>query len=661
MEGQLELLFTGIVVVFLIAVFLLIILYRVKIPSVVAFLIAGFLVGPSGLGLITSEDSISFFAELGVIFLLFTIGLEFSISQIIRSRRYVLVGGLVQVASTILIWTALMTIAGTDSVHAFFWGMLISLSSTAIVMKVLGDRMEVDSPHGRAILGILIFQDLIVIPMVMITPVLGGTTDSDVSLIKLLLGGFVIIGVVYVSARYIIPALLLHAARLKNREMFLFIIIGTCLLVAFITSEFGLSMALGAFLAGLIISESEYSTHAMSSILPFRDLFTSFFFISIGMIFNISYFVQNPLLIAEMVIIVIVVKYATGTLAAVCTGLPSRSSVKTGISLCQVGEFSFVLATTGASIGLLAQDSFQLFLDVSIVTMGIAPILIGLSGKIATPLSSPLNRLIPDRVGKQVCKEDPMPENHIIIVGYGLNGKNVARSADIAGVPYRIVEMNPDTVREERKAGKPILFGDAAQSDVLMKAGISKARVLVIVVNDPFSTQQIVQTARILSNSVHIIVRTRYMGEVGTLMDLGANEVIPEEFETAVEIFTRILYTYLIPTVEIERLVGEIRAGGYQMLRSINTPSYSFEDLRVLVPDIEIRTIRITEDSPYVGILLKETQIRSRFQVSIVAIRRGQQMLVSPGGEVRIQDDDLVMVLGKPDAISIAFSTGTRM
>ena len=655
MEGQFATLFTGIVVVFLIAVLLLIILYRVKIPSVVAFLIAGFLAGPSGLGLITNEESISFFAELGVIFLLFTIGLEFSVSRIFKSRRYVLIGGLVQVLSTILIFTALLQITGMDLAHAFFWGMLVSLSSTAIVMKVLADRMEVDSPHGRATLGILIFQDLIVIPMVMITPVLAGTTDTDVSLARLLIGSFVIIAVVYVAAKYVVPALLLHAARLKNREMFLFIVMGTCLIVAYLTSEFGLSMALGAFLAGIIISESEYSTHAMSSILPFRDLFTSFFFISIGMIFHLQFFAQNPVVIAELVLLVIMVKYATGTLASLLAGLAPRACVMTGISLAQVGEFSFVLATTGTSLGFFAQDSFQLFLDVSIVTMGVAPLLMGLSGKIAAPLSSPLCRIVPDRSHMQESEEQG-PEDHIIIVGYGLNGKNVARSADIAGVPYRIIEMNPDTVRDEKAKGKPIMFGDAAQGEVLKKAGIGKARVLVIVVNDPFGTQQIVQTARMLNPAIHIIVRTRYMGEVATLMDLGADEVIPEEFETAVEIFTRILYTYLIPTSEIERLVSEIRAGGYQMLRSVNTPSYSFDDLRVLMPEVEIRTIRIADDSPYAGKMLKETMIRSNYQVSIVAIRRGQQMTVSPGGEEVLCSGDLVMVLGSPDNIIRAFS-----
>ncbi len=372
MEGAYATLFTDIVVIFLLSVLLLIALYRIKIPSIVGFLITGIIAGPAGLGLIQNQDSISFFAELGVIFLLFTIGLEFSISHMMKSRQFVLIGGGVQVFSTILICTGLSIVAGWDLNHALFVGMLASLSSTAIVMKVLSDRKEIDSPHGRAALGILIFQDLIVIPMMMITPILAGDTTSSPSVIRLVLGGILIIAVVYIASRYVIPYLLHYAARLRNREMFLFIVIGTCLLIAYLTSSIGLSMALGAFLAGLIISESEYSMHAMYNMIPFRDIFSAFFFISIGMIFDISYLLSHPVEVVLLVIAIILIKYLTGTLAALASGLPARSSVLTGISLSQIGEFSFILATSGLTVGIFASEQFQLFLDVSVVTMGLA-------------------------------------------------------------------------------------------------------------------------------------------------------------------------------------------------------------------------------------------------------------------------------------------------
>lgn len=658
MEGAWASLFTDIVVIFLLSVFLLLVLYRIKIPSVVGFLIAGIIVGPAGLSLVHNQNSIQFFAELGVIFLLFTIGLEFSINHILKSKRFVLIGGAVQVFSTIICCMVLMGISGWDFNHSLFVGMLVSLSSTAIVMKVLSDKREVESPHGKAALGILIFQDLIVIPMMMITPVLAGVTSDSPSAFKLLFGGIAIIVIVYVSSRYIIPYLLLYAARLRNREMFLFIIIGTCLLVAYLTSEIGLSMALGAFLAGLIISESEYAMHAMYNVIPFRDMFAAFFFISIGMFFDLSYLLAHPTEVAALVLIIIVLKYGTGTLAALASGLPVHSSVLTGISLCQIGEFSFILATTGSSLGILAADQFQLFLDVSVVTMGVAPLLISLSRTLSPHLSAPLMKIVPDRA---VPVEEPGKgelRDHIIIIGYGLNGRNVARSARTAGVPYRIIEINPDTVQEERRKGELIMYGDAAQPEVLVKAGIHTARVLVVVVNDPFATQQAVRVSRETNPGLYIIARTRFVGEVANLIDLGADEVIPEEFETSIEIFTRILNRYLIPEDEIERLVTDIRSGGYQMLRSVSTSSTPFENLRELVPDIDMKSIRITDISPWTGKNLAESQLRSRFHVSVVAIRRGTRMIINPGGDEVIRGSDILMIIGRPDDIRTAFPPG---
>ncbi|MDD1728972.1 MAG: cation:proton antiporter [Methanospirillum sp.] len=655
MEGIYTSFFTDIVVIFLLSVFLLLALYRIRIPSVVGFLLTGIIVGPSGFGLIHNMDSIEFFAEFGVIFLLFTIGLEFSITHILRSRQFVLVGGAVQVFSTILLTSAFMKIAGWDMAHAIFAGMLVSLSSTAIVMKVLADRQEVSSPHGQAALGILIFQDLIVIPMMMVTPILAGNTTDSPSVVKLILGGILIIVVVYLSSRYVIPYLLHYAARLRNREMFLFIVIGTCLLIAYLTSAIGLSMALGAFLAGLIISESEYSMHAMYNMIPFRDIFSAFFFISIGMIFDLSYLVAHPIEVAGLVIIIIVLKYGTGTLAAILSGLPARSSVLTGLSLCQIGEFSFILATTGSTLGILASDQFQLFLDVSVVTMGLAPLLISLSTQVSPHLSAPLMRFVPDHIFPPDMSPIKEMKDHIIIVGFGLNGKNVAKSAKAAGVPYQIIEMNPDTVRKMRKRGESILYGDAAQPDVLIRAGIEHARILVVVVNDPFATQQTVRIARETNPGVYIIARTRFVGEVATLVDLGADDVIPEEFETSIEIFTRILNKYLIPEDEIARLIREIRAGGYQMLRSISTTPATFDDLRDLVPDIDMRSIRILETSPWTGKNLAESQLRSRFHVSVVAIRRGNRMIINPGGDETIQGSDILMIIGRPDDIGTAF------
>jgi len=373
------------------------------------------------------------------------------------------------------------------------------------------------------------------------------------------------------------------------------------------------------------------------------------------MIFDISYLLSHPGEVMILVIAIILIKYVTGTLAAIASGLPARSSVLTGLSLCQIGEFSFILATSGVAVGIFAAEQFQLFLDVSVVTMGLAPLLIGLSGRVTPHLSAPLMRIVPHRAPDIGDSPGDTLTDHIIIVGYGLNGRNVARSARAAGVPYYIIEMNPDTVREERKKGESILYGDAAQPDVLICAGVRNARILVVVVNDPFATQQTVQIARSMNPGLYIIARTRFVGEVATLMELGADDVIPEEFETSIEIFTRILHKYLIPEDEVERLIREIRSGGYQMLRSVSTSPVTFDDLRELVPDIDMRSIRIPRNSPWAGTSLTKSQLRSRFHVSVVAIRRGNRMIINPGGEEMIQGSDILMIIGRPDDIMSAF------
>ncbi len=659
MEVEFASLFTDIVVILLISVILLIVLYRVKIPSVIAFILAGIIVGPSCLGIVTNEQSIDLFAELGVIFLLFTIGLEYSISNILKSKRFVLIGGSVQVGLTIGIIVIATMAAGVPLNKACFWGMLVSLSSTAIVMKVLADRKEVESPYGKATLGILIFQDLIVIPMVMITPLLSGSDSSDISPVKLIGGGILLFVGVLLAAKYVIPPLLTYAVRLRNREMFLFIVLGTCLVVAYLTSEIGLSMALGAFLAGLIISESEYSSHAMYNVIPFRDLFASFFFISIGMIFDLSSLFSHFELIILAAFGIIFIKYLTGTIAALITRLPARGSVLTGFALSQVGEFSFILAATGYTAHLLTSTEYMIFLNVSVITMVISPLLLITSGRFIPSLSRPFEKICQPRGVDDIAEVHTKLKDHIIIVGYGLNGRNVAKSANIAGVPFRVIETNPDTVITERKAGIHIMYGDAVQEEVLIKAGIREARVLVVVVNDPFSIQQVVQVAREVNPLIYIIARTRFVGDVKNLLELGADEVIPEEFETSVEIFTRVLYKYLVPADEIERFVAEIRASGYQMLRT-NVRSHSFEDLRILVPDIDLRMVRLTDQMSFSGQTLAETTMRNRFSVMVVAIRRGERTIVNPGGEEILYSGDVLMCLGKPQDISTAFATSSK-
>lgn len=648
---------SDLLIIFILAIAVLIVTYRFKIPSVVGFLLTGIIFGPGGLSLITDSASIAFFAEIGIIFLLFTIGLEFSFEHLLKFSKFVVIGGALQVFFTITLAFLIAIALGVDYTTAVFVGMLLSLSSTAIVMRLLQEHGEVVSPHGRASLGILIFQDLIIIPMMLVIPVLaGGNGDQTPSLFTMLIGGCVIIGIVFVLSRYLIPALLTYAATLKSREMFIFIVVGTCLAITYLTDAIGLSLALGAFLAGLIISESDYSTHAMYNILPFRDIFTSFFFISVGMLFSTSYLVAHPAEILLLTIGAICIKIITGTSAVLLLGLAPRQSIITGFSLAQIGEFSFIMATTGLAAGLLMEQEFNAFITVSICTMAATPFMIYLSYKVAPRVAPRLSCFarVDKALDKTIC-EDPQLSDHIIIAGFGLSGHHIAKTAKVADIPYIILETNPDTVRREQERDQPIIFGDACQEEILKKAGADCARVLVIVINDPYAIQQIVKVARALSKEIYIIVRTRYTGEVKNLYEIGADEVIAEEFETSVEIFSRILHKYLIPGDDINDMITDIRADGYQMLRSFKKPVLTFDDLKRNIPDVHIESIRIESDSPYAGKSIADMNIRSRFGVSIVAVKKGIQTMLNPDGNLVVENDDILVVIGYPRQIHAAF------
>jgi CPA2 family monovalent cation:H+ antiporter-2 len=328
-----------------------------------------------------------------------------------------------------------------------------------------------------------------------------------------------------------------------------------CFGIAWLTYLAGLSLALGAFLAGLIISESEYGHHALGNIVPFRDVFTSLFFVSIGMLLDLGFLIKHPDQVALITVAVIIAKTLIATIAVLFLGFPLRTAIIVGLTLCQVGEFSFILAKVGVDYGLLVGDTFQLFLAVAVITMGVTPFIMALAPRVANaalrlPLPAKLKTGFSSKSESVSEHKTHELEDHLIIVGYGLSGKNVATAAKTAKIPYVIIEMNPETVRNEKKAGEPIIYGDATHEAVLEHVGIEGARVMVVAISDPTATRGITSVAVRLNPKIHIIARTRFFRETTALRELGANEVIAEEYETSVEIFARVLAKYLVPKEE---------------------------------------------------------------------------------------------------------------
>ncbi|MBW1669412.1 MAG: cation:proton antiporter [Deltaproteobacteria bacterium] len=652
-------LLTDIVIIFGLSIGILFICHRLRVPTIVGFLLAGILAGPYGLGLVKAVHEVEILAEIGVVLLLFTIGIEFSLQRLLQIKKSVLTGGSIQVLLTFFVAFVIARQLGQPVGNSIFIGFLISLSSTAIVLKLLQERGEVDSPHGRTALGILIFQDIIIVPMILVTPLLAGATgNAGESVLVLIAKGIGIIGLVIVSTKWIVPRVLYQIARTRSQELFLLSIIVICLAVAWATSSAGLSLALGAFLAGLIISESEYSHQALGNILPFRDVFTPFFFVSIGMLLDVGFLFRQPGSIALIALSVLVLKSIIACFATVLLGFPFRTSILVGLALSQVGEFSFILSKTGVEHGLLAGNIHQMFLAFSILSMAATPFIIAL----APPLADTILRLpVPKRLvlGIYPISETKVVDrkDHVIIIGFGVNGRNVARAARFAGIPYAIIEMNPATVRSEQAKGEPIYYGDATQETVLQKANIKNARIVVVAINDPTATRRITEVVRRISPKVHLIVRTRYLQEMKPLYELGASEVIPEEFETSIEIFTRVLTKYLIPRDEIERLLAEVRADGYEMFRSISKASASLSDLKLQLHDVDMSTFRIAQGSPLIGKTLAQIELRRRYSVSVVAIRRDSQILSNPGADTVLHSNDVLFVLGSSQKISEAINT----
>ena len=641
--------FKSLVIIFGASALVVFLLHKLKIPSIVGFLVAGAIIGPYGIGIIKDIHSIEIMAEIGVILLLFTIGIEFSMAKLTRMRKAVIAGGGIQVLLTIALSATAAYLVTGNANRSVFFGFLIALSSTAIVLKMLAEKGEIDSPHGRIMVGILIFQDLCVVPLMLLIPSLSGDEINIADALIKMGKAALIIAIVLLSARWVVPGLLHQVVRTRSRELFITTIILICIGIAFLTSRYGLSLALGAFLAGLIISESEYAHQATSDILPFKDSFIGMFFVSVGMLMDAGYMFDNCLKIAVVVALIFVLKVVTGIISALSIGSPLRTSVTAGLGLAQIGEFSFVLAVAGKAAGIITGEFYQVFLSSSVVTMIMTPFILKSAPFVSGWITS---RHLLKRIAslKRVSEGEGFPRrrhDHVIIIGFGLNGRNLARVLKEAEIPYVVLEMNSDTVRELKKKGEPIYYGDGSSMEILHKMGIEKARLLVIAISDPVSTRRIVSIARHENPDVHIIVRTRYLAEVNELRTLGANEVIPEEFETSIEIFSRVLHKYNFPNNVILDMVDKIRSDSYTALRSVELPKrYLFEKCEWL-PEIEIDGFRISEGLHLAGKSIAELQVRKKTGVTIIAVRRSHEVFTNPEPDFRFRVGDIILFTGE--------------
>lgn len=635
-------------VVFAVAGVVVFLFHRLRVPSVVGLLVAGVLIGPYGFSLIRDLERVEVLAEIGVVVLLFSVGLEFSLSRLVGLGRLMLTIGVPQVLLCVAVGLAATWPYFGDARPAVLVGMLLAMSSTAVVFKLLTDRGEMSSPHGNAAAAVLLFQDLLVVVCMVVLPLLSTDAERAPSLVESLGLGAGVIVLLLLLGRYVVPLVLFQVVRTQNRELFLIVLVLLCLGSAALTGAMGWSLALGAFLAGLSLSESEYATQTLAEVLPFRDTLSCLFFISVGMLLDVRFVPANLPVVAASVAAVVLLKFLAGGLPALLAGYPIRVAVLTGLALAQVGEFSFILAKRGQDLALLDRGQYQTFLATAVLTIALTPALLALTPRLAILLARlPLTRRW--RIGNAgtapTAEDEGNYRDHVVILGYGLNGRNLARVLRVVDIEYVVLELNPETVRAASKQGEPILYGDCTRPAVLKHLGVRTARLLVVAISDPVSARRAVVLARRLNPHLHIIVRTRHVAEVEQLRRLGANLIIPEEFETSVEIFARVLEEYDLPRNLILGLIDRIRGDHYEVLRDLRRPAVKVELPFDLLQQMELETCQIRAGEA-VGRTVGELNLRAATGATLVAVRRGSELLTNPGPSLCFEKDDVAVLIG---------------
>jgi len=637
------------VFLFGIALLVLAICNRFRIPQTIGFLLTGMLTGPSGLHLIKDTQHVKIFAELGIIFLLFIIGLELSLQRLRTIGKIMLIGGSIQSFATVFVVTLLCFYSRFTFNQALFFGLIAALSSTAIVLKIYQDQMELETPHGRSVMGILLFQDFLIVPFLLIVPVLGGIQNG--SIVQLLVrfgGGLLLILLIFLIGRFLLPHFLHFIVHTRIRELLVIGSLFACLGSAILTDALGFSLALGAFLAGILISETDYHYQIQAEITPFRDVFNSIFFISIGMLVNLGFGINNliPILLLSLIIILLKSVVAYGAVASLL--LPKRTCFISALSLAQIGEFSFVLISAGYAIKLITFEYYQIVISVTVITMLFTPLLITLAPKLFKDKKS--------KISDKKIKEKRMLEGHVIIAGFGLTGQHLSKVLSSANIQHIIIELNGRTVSKFRNKGVNIIFGDIAQKSILEKCNIESAHTFIPVISDPFAVRQSIKLTRQMNPEIYIIARSNRLDEIEELKNCGANQVIAQEFESSIEIVTHMLTKLNFPHNVIQIQANLLRQDGYHMLREpVKHEEISDEILRVLASGTTASFL-LFEQHAANGKTIKELGLRQNTGTTIIAIIREDKPFSNPAPNFKLQKGDILVLMGSHAQMDSAFN-----
>jgi CPA2 family monovalent cation:H+ antiporter-2 len=627
--------------------------HRLGLPPLAGFLVAGAVAGPGGLGLVREAGPVEALAEVGVVLLLFTIGVEFKLERLARLGRLVLVGGGLQVVGTVAVVAGACLALGVGLGPAVFTGCLVALSSTTVVMALLASRGETNTPAGQASLGVLVFQDLAVVAMVLLVPMLGGAGGSGWDVARAVGEAVLIVAGVLVAARLVVPRLLGPVARTQRHELFLLLVVVLALGTAYLTGLLGVGLAMGAFLAGLVVSESPYSEHALSEVLPLRTVFNALFFVSIGLLFDARFVAAHLGLVLGVAGAVVLVKAAVAGLAVRAVGYPAGVAAAVGLGLAQVGEFSFVLERAGAEVGLtpggLGADGGAVFVAAAVLLMLATPALL--------PAGQRLGRRFGARAGAAV-EAAPVEAahefgDHVVIAGYGEAGRMLARLLRGTGVGVLAVDLDPQAAARARADGTPVLLGDATRWPLLEAAGIERAKLLAVMLDDPAAAERAVRLGHYLNPSLHVVARAGRVREAEALREAGADRVVADEAEGALRAFGLVLDAFDSDTADVRARVLALRADGYGALAHPDD-GHPLPHVAADPERVHTRTVTLREGSAAVGRTLADLDLRARCGLTVLAVRRGGTSVVAPGGGFRLGVGDALDLVGPAEAFVCA-------
>ncbi|BAS57318.1 sodium/hydrogen exchanger [Leptolyngbya boryana NIES-2135] len=629
-----------------------------KQPVLLGYLAAGVIVGPTGLGLIKEIIQVETLAQFGVAFLLFALGVEFSFSELKKVKVISLGGGGLQIALTILVTTLVSLAMGwvTSPPQGVFLGGILSLSSTAVVLKCLMERNETSTPHGQVMLGILVVQDLALGLMLAVLPALDQPAEEVGLAIgwALLQTGLFALGAV-AAGIWVIPRLLRLLAKTESRELFLLGVVALCLGIALLTEHLGLSIEMGAFVAGLMISDAEYADQTLTYVEPLRDIFASLFFASIGMLIDPVFLWNNLELILGLVTLVFIGKFLIVTPLVRIFRYPLKTALIAGLGLAQIGEFSFVLASEGQTLGLVSRRVYLLILGTTAVTLVVTPFVLRLVPKLfAWGESIPwLAKFLEQSDEPLAISEDLPIKDHFIVCGYGRIGRNIVRLLRDRNHPVLVIDQSESQIQKVRDAGIPYIYGNAASSYVLEKAGVAEAKGMAIALPDPMSTRLCVKRSLEISPDLDLVVRANKDKDIELLYQLGAREVVQPEFETSLELSAHLLAGIGIPSPAVQREVQMIRNSHYLEFRPDQASEEISRDLKAVTGEMNSRWYALPEESPLLGMSIEETDIRRLTGVSVMAIRRAGGLTIDyPESLTTLEQGDRLLIVGETDEVA---------